>query len=88
MICAVSQVCNLIRLFFHFFLPPTWATQSISLFYESAGTQRDFQDDCMPPCHGEGHLRAMIAAFRAVSNLGLKIKIKIKKLKKTSAVFG
>lgn len=36
----------------------------------------------MPPCHGEGHLRAMISAFRAVSNLGLKIKIKIKKLKK------
>jgi len=34
------------------FIFSSWATRSISLLYESADTQRDFQDDYMPPCHG------------------------------------
>lgn len=53
------------------FIFPSWATWSIFLLYESADTQRDFQDDYMP--RAMGGLRRKHASLRAVSNLGENI---------------
>lgn len=53
------------------FIFPSWATRSIFLLYESADTQRDFQDDYMP-C-AMGGLRSQHASLRAVLNLGENI---------------
>lgn len=53
------------------FIFPSWATRSIFLLYESADTQRDFQDDYMP--HAMGGLRRQQANLRAVLNLGENI---------------
>lgn len=53
------------------FIFPSWATRSIFLLYESADTQRDFQDDYMP--HAMGGLRSQHASLRAVSNPGENI---------------
>lgn len=53
------------------FIFPSWATRSIFLLYESADTQRDFQDDYMP--RAMGGLRSQHASLRAVSNPGENI---------------
>lgn len=53
------------------FIFPSWATRSIFLLYESADTQRDFQDDYMP--RAMGGLRSQHTSLRAVSNLGENI---------------
>lgn len=53
------------------FIFPSWATQSIFLLYESADTQRDFQDDYMP--RAMGGLRSQHASLRGMSNLGENI---------------
>lgn len=53
------------------FIFPSWATQSIFLLYESADTQRDFQDDYMP--RAMGGLRSQQGSLRAMSNLGENI---------------
>lgn len=50
------------------FIFPSWATRSIFLLYESADTQRDFQDDYMP--RAMGGLRSQHASLRAMTNLG------------------
>lgn len=53
------------------FIFPSWATRSIFLLYESADTQRDFQDDYMP--RAMGGLRSQHGSLTAVSNLGENI---------------
>lgn len=53
------------------FIFPSWAIRSIFLLYESADTQRDFQDDYMP--HAMGGLRSQHANLKAVLNLGENI---------------
>lgn len=47
----VQSARSVISFSFSFILP-SWATRSIFLLYESADTQRDFQDDYMPRAMG------------------------------------